>query len=304
MYISRISRKIFLVLGVILFFTFMVGIKTAHAASATISVSPHTGTYGTPFTVDVVVDGGGQAFNAAQATVAISSNLTPTNLVLGDCNFSFVSTPSIANPSFAGIILGNSSKRCTVYTVTLTPVAKGDGSVSLSKASVKRYGDAVNILSSLQNGAYTLTAALKDPSSALLPTVLPPKANLYSIVLTITNSDGTPVKTTPVTLKSVAAHTLLRVTTDAKGTAQFSNIEPGIYDATVANYVGEKILNVSGNNHVLVLGIKVAPQRTPLLLKMQDNPLLIAGILALGIIVGVGVAIFFIWLKRSKKTKG
>ncbi len=157
-------QKVFsaFVLSIICFFTLTV--QGAFAASTTMDLSPQSGSYGKPFTVNLVIDGHGDKFNAAQATVALSPNLKIQNLVLGDCNFSFLHTPTIQTPSFAGVILSSSATKCTVYTLTLVPVAKGNGSISLTKASVRRFGDAANVLSSTHNATYTLTAALKAPA--------------------------------------------------------------------------------------------------------------------------------------------
>src|SRR3989344_4857772 len=62
--------------------------------TATINANPSSAniTVGQLFNVDVVIDGGGQVFNAAQATIAVSSNLliqslTVTNPSSGGCNF-------------------------------------------------------------------------------------------------------------------------------------------------------------------------------------------------------------------------
>src|SRR5258708_32823465 len=80
-------------------------IHSAVAASSTIGFSPETGYITKPFTVDVVVNGHGDKFNAAEATVTFSSNLKIKDLTLGNCNFSFLHTPTVQNPSFAGVII-------------------------------------------------------------------------------------------------------------------------------------------------------------------------------------------------------
>ncbi len=75
------------------------------AASTTLAASPSAGLYDGPFTVDLVIDGHGDVFNAAQVKVALSSNLAVKNFALGNCGFSFLHVPSANNPSFAGVIL-------------------------------------------------------------------------------------------------------------------------------------------------------------------------------------------------------
>src|SRR5258708_18625126 len=95
---------------------FLSAVSNALAANTTIGPSPEIGSYGKPFTVNMVIDGHGEKFNAAQATVTLSSNLKVKDLTLGDCNFSFLHTPSAQDPSFAGIIISTYSTKCTAYT--------------------------------------------------------------------------------------------------------------------------------------------------------------------------------------------
>jgi hypothetical protein len=116
----------------------------AYAASGTMSITPYTGshTLGTSFSVDLVIDGKGDAFNAAKATVAVSSGLQINNLILGDCNFSFIKTPTTTDPSFVGALLGSSSHQCTVFTLNVTPTTVGSATITLSDTSLKKYGTA------------------------------------------------------------------------------------------------------------------------------------------------------------------
>ena len=139
------------------------------AASTVLAASPSAGLYTTPFRVDLTIDGRGDAFNAAQAKVIASSNLAAENLVLGNCNFSFLQTPSAKDPSFAGVMLGSSAKKCTVYTLTLVPNKTGTASLSLTHATVRRYGDAADVLSSIQNGMYTIASVSASPVALPLP---------------------------------------------------------------------------------------------------------------------------------------
>src|SRR5947209_20054927 len=88
----------------------------AFAANGTIKVSPGNGTYANSFTINMVIDGGGQSFNAAQAAIKLSQNLAVKDITLGNCNFSFIKTPSVDDLSFSGAILGGSVSNCTLYT--------------------------------------------------------------------------------------------------------------------------------------------------------------------------------------------
>ena len=298
-----------------LLFASLLSTPPAFAASTTLSVSPQSGSYGKSFPVSLVIDGHGDTFNAAKATVTLSNTLTVKDLVLGDCNFSFMTTPSAANPSFEGAILGGSSKKCTVYTFTLIPTAKGNATISLTKATVRRYGDAVEVLSSTQGGSYTITAAVSTDSQSAQTqgTPVPTPANgLYSVAIKVFSSDNKPVNGATVNLSAVAGSAPLTVTTDKTGTAFFPNIKSGVYAATVEQQkheVAKTILNVRGANHILTLGINIQAQQSNPLLKqqtlkqqtLQNNPLLLVGLPALGIVVGIVIALLPRFFKRSKK---
>jgi hypothetical protein len=157
--------------------------------SATINVTPPTGSVspGEQFSVDVVLDGGGQAFNAAQATVAVSSNLTLQAVTItpqasGGCNFTFAnenSTPSITNPSFAGAILNDSSNHCTLYTLKLSVNGtSGTGVVSITNGQVKSSVDHSEIFLSSQNGNYTIVSTPPTPIAQSVLSLSPLTSNV------------------------------------------------------------------------------------------------------------------------------
>ncbi len=289
-------RKFVFLLSLSIFFaSFRVPvIHAANAPSATMSVFPSTGSFDQSFKIDIVVDGGGQVFNAAQATIAVSSGLSISDLTLGDCNFSFLATPSIANPSFSAVILGGSSKKCNVYTLTLAPITKGSASIVLSKAIVKRFGDAADIFSKSQDGAYELTATMTTTISP--HQIAQPKDNLYTLVLKLLNSDNTPITSTDVKVSGVADKSIFQAKTDKTGTVQFADLKSGVYTATVANYDEDNILNVAGNNHVLVMGMKLKRRVGTLFF----DPFIIGGILVIGIIVGTTLIVIFGKMKRKQ----
>jgi hypothetical protein len=131
------------------------------------SPSSTTATVGTPFNVDVEVLNEGQAFNAAKATVTVSSNLSVTGInhpSSNACNLSYTKSPTTSDSSFAGAILGGSSTGCTVYTMTLIPISSGIGTISFANASVKAYADHSEILTGVQDGSYTISAATPTPT--------------------------------------------------------------------------------------------------------------------------------------------
>lgn len=126
-----------------------------------LSLSTASVTVGQPFSTTIVVHGG-QAFNAAKATVTVSSNLTVNGIQSApspECNMNYTQSPSSSNPSFAGAIYGSSSTNCNVYTVTLTPNAVGTGTITFTNAQIKAYADNTNILSGVQNGSFTINSA-------------------------------------------------------------------------------------------------------------------------------------------------
>lgn len=297
------------VLSTLLFFFF--SSHSAFAASTTMGFSPNTGSFGKSFTTSLVIDGHGDKFNAAQATVNISSNLVVKDLTFGDCNFSFLHTPSVQDPSFAGVIVSTSSTKCTVYTMTLVPIEKGDASITIAKASVRRYGDAVEVLSSTANSSFTLTDA--QQSSTILGTQMKNTSQngLYTLYIKVTTSGSTPVVNTNVILTSVSTKKQQQVTTDNNGIAHFSNLTSGIYDALVKeNFikVGETVVNINGPSHVFTIGINLNSQKNNPLMQNRSiiktlsmNPLLLIGILLVGICIGIGIALIVIKILNRKK---
>lgn len=287
--LQSISLFFLFILCIFLGFTFSVPLASAQG-NATIQFSPSNGSFSKEFNVSLVVNGEGERFNAAQATVTISQNLSVQNLTLGNCNFSFLTTPSIANLSFAGVILGGSSTNCTAYTLTLAPVQKGNALITLSKGSVRRYGDAVNILSSMQNGNYTLTNTVKITPQ---PTIITPKTGLYTLVLMVSDIDSKSIQDTQINMHSVANKTPLRGRTDTQGKIQFTNIVPGVYDVQVQGYSGDTIVNVTGKNNVLVLGIKLRKSQA----NIFSNPFFIGGLIIVSIFIG-GIIMWFLLRKK------
>lgn len=174
--------------------------RAAGTPTATIIATPSNGTFavGQQFNVNVVINGNGQAFNAAEADVSVSSNLTVNSLALvspssGGCNFTFAgtsSTPTAQNPSFAGAILNGSSELCTLYTLTLTANALGSGSITFNNSSVKAYADSDDILASVGNGSYTVSAITPNPTVPTTPTPIAPNSDLIMSPATSTVSSG------------------------------------------------------------------------------------------------------------------
>lgn len=137
--------------------------------SARIVANPDNGTAtaGTPFNIDIKVDGDGEPFNAAQANVSVSSNLNVIGITYptaNSCNFNYTKRPTKNDPSFAGAIYGGSSTGCTIYTLTIKPTATGTGTITFTDASVKAYSDSSEILTGVEGGSYTISAATATPT--------------------------------------------------------------------------------------------------------------------------------------------
>lgn len=291
--------KRILIVTVFTVFLFLLTSHPIFAANTTMEFSPSSGSFDKPFTINLVIDGHGERFNAAEATVTIPSSLKVENLVLGDCNFSFLKTPSREQPSFQAVLLSQYATKCTVYTLTLVPVAKGEASVTLSNTSVKRFGDAADILAATKNGKYTLTGNSQTQTTEI-QTVSQADNNLYSVTINIFTKKDEPANNAMVLLHPVEKKDELKGTTDDKGKVQFSDIKSGIYSVIVEKdkkKVGETIINVRGSQRVLTLSIDLEAQKNNPLLKNNDNnslinnifssPWFIGGILLIG--VGLGV---------------
>jgi hypothetical protein len=292
-------------------FLLFLSVQSSFAAGATIVLSPQSGSFGKAFRIDLVIDGQGDKFNAAQSNVDLSSNLKVDDLVLGDCNFSFLHTPTGQNPSFAGVMLSTYATKCTAYSLTVVPVEKGKGTITLSKGSVRRYGDAKEILSSAGIGTYTLTGIGKVTGDANVNVSGAPKDNSYSVIFKVISAENTPIQGDTVQLSSVGKKSEKSATTDSSGKVQFRGLKSGVYDATVLSNgrkVGETIINLSGANHVVELGINLGMQKNnPLmkdtqsfLAKLTASPVMMGGVLVLGILLGIVIAVVVVKLSGKK----
>ncbi len=294
------------------FFTFfsisLLFVSHVYAAETTIGVSPNSGTFDKAFKANIVIDGKGDVFNAAESKVKISSNLTVKDIILGDCNFSYLSTPTTENLSFSGVILSGSSKKCTVYTMTLLPKEKGNASINLSDGSVRRYGDAVNVLKGMNNASFTLSGTV---ASAQTKAITTKETNgLYTLTINVVAKEHEPLQDALVSLTSPDIKSAVKIKTSASGQAQFTKLKEGVYEATVDKdnkIVARTIINVKGSNPNISFGINLENQKNnPLLGNTTINifglsPWHIAAILGVGIIFGAGIAFTTVKLSGRKK---
>ena len=248
--------------------------------AATISVSPGSAslTNNQSFTVNVRVDGQNENFNAAQANVALSTNLTVTDLILGDCGFSFAKTPEVANPSFVGVILGGSSRDCTVYSLTITPKGEtnDNATITLTNGSVRRAGNAAELLTGIGNGNYTFgggnvgsgvtnifsTQTQITPVTGTANTIeLEEDLSAYTVAIKVVDSNDQPIENAVVkiTPQLATGGTVQEVKTNKEGIAEFKNVPQDMY-TVAAEYdnkvLAEQIINAKGKDSVLTLGLK------------------------------------------------
>jgi len=259
----RKAQEILLAISLLIFALYPLTQKV-FAAEGTIGFSPSGFAYtpGTPFSVDLVIDAGTDRFNAAQATASVSAMAQISNLILGDCNFAFIKTPTAADLSFAGVILGGSATKCSAYTVVLNPT-RDTTTITLSNASLKRYPDSNEILTFLQNGFYTKKVSIantinvsqeqirnppgNEPSPTIIPTanpILSPTLNQLSFTPSSPSSYTVAVNVLTEQSKPIVGATAIidppqyslpnqsitaKATTDKNGLAQFIGISAGIH---------------------------------------------------------------------------
>ncbi len=140
---------------------------SGNTQSATISADPQSGVYsvGQKFGATIIIDSGTQEFSAAKATIGVSSELaidtlTITPEIANGCEFTFTDpslTPNASNPSFYGILPNGNKTKCTVYTLTLTAIKPGQGTIFINDASVLSGTGNVNILNKVNTATFTVT---------------------------------------------------------------------------------------------------------------------------------------------------
>lgn len=259
------------------FFIFLLSNQKALAANGSISLNPQSGSYavGSIFSANIKISGGGTPFNAAKATVLTSQTLTVTNLTIGDCGFAFVKTPTIDDISFAGVILGDSIRSCTLYSLKIKAVNPGTAYILLSDASIKSYNDALELISSVQSGNYTFnTTSSTNSVSVFQPTVtqapsLDPNGNkLYDVFYSVTLPNNIPPSEVTTTLDSIVP-TQTTIATSSQDNSKilkitFNNIPQGVHKITSVyrnQPIANQIVTISGNNKNLVFGTSTIKEK-------------------------------------------
>lgn len=244
-------------------------------STATMTVNPPAGNFikDQDFTVSLIINGGGQTFNAAKADIEVSPNLTVKSLTItppasGGCNFTFVNTnktPKVSDLSFAGAILNASSTGCTLFTVTLAGNAEGVGSIILSRPSVKSYETNREILSTYQNGSYLILTDVISPTSSPTPTLIPsatptpvivtptptpiPSATPTPVILDVPTFDIYPPQTykSALTLSGSKASDIVRIFVNSSTlNVTYPSATTWLYQATLS--LGVNNFNIYGQN--------------------------------------------------------
>jgi hypothetical protein len=310
-------------------------VTRAFAAGPSISVNPATAnwTVGQTYSVQFVVDGSGQEFDVASADVGFSSNLSVQGVVLGDCNFAFVKTPSTQNLSFAGAILGGSSNHCTAFTAQIKPVNSGIGAVTLSNGSIISHtSPSHEIISSVQNGRFALnnegvTAQVISPVPPVLvsPTRVParttqptpqtvaarqsqiasivePAATSYKLDITVFDPLLNPAINRLVELVNLDK----KQTTNKAGQVEFRGVVGGVHTIQVKDKnknLAEQIVNLSGPQQVYALSIIESQNKLPQPTQSgTGNSLLKIILIAVGVIVALNVIGFSIYFMRKRRS--
>lgn len=250
--------KKLVLLSLLFFLPLFVAEEKAYAGAASVNTIPSSGSYRTnqSFQVDINVDGAGARFNAAKADVVVSPSLSVQSLRLGSCKFAYVKTPTQANPSFVGVILGNSSTSCTAYSLIIQAIGPNQGTITISNASVKEYKTAQEILGKTTSGTYVLPAGSGFSGNPITPTVAPVNSN-GSNYYTVTYNPGT--SNSQISLDPNTPHERTQtVSGDSSADVTFDNVPEGVHTiATIANgqQIASQIVNVAGNNKNLSFGI-------------------------------------------------
>lgn len=284
----------------------LVVVPQANAAGGIISVNPRSGDFliGEKFQAQIRIDGGGTRFNAAKANVGVSENLTIENVILGDCGFAFVDTPSTSSPSFAGVILGGSSLSCTAFTLNLKVNGSNNGYVYVTDGSLKSLDGAREILENVENSSYSFptsstASTVEQVSPTQQPLVSTNGDKMYTLIYTIAADK---VGNAADLIVVLDADLPTQTTTEVRQSpidpevyeAIFDNIPGGVHTVDVlsgSEKVSSEIVNVEGDNREISLGVSPKPAASSLLGWL---------LLAVGLVTAISASVLgYIFYKRK-----
>jgi Cohesin domain len=154
------------------------------AWAATLSVTPPSGVYttGSTFTVNVIVNTAGKPINAADGTLSFNPReLSVVSASRGASIFNlWTAEPTFSNSAGTvtfggGLPSGYTGASGNVMTVTFRSLTSGSARVSLTGASVLAAdGRGTNVLTAMNGGTYTLSAASTQPAEEVIVEYVPP----------------------------------------------------------------------------------------------------------------------------------
>jgi hypothetical protein len=164
---------------------------SAFAADLVLSPASATETVGTPFTVQVSVDPGGQTVNASDGTITFDPTMLSVSSISKD-NSAFslwTADPTFSNSSgtitFSGGTPSGFAALSPILSVTFTPNVVGSTTVSFSKGSILAAdGKGTDIYKNGDSASYTISAAAP---AAAAPAATDP-SNLQNL-----SGDPTPI---------------------------------------------------------------------------------------------------------------
>jgi len=178
---TKLTRNFWFSVSLVLLFSVsLVALpRIAEARGASLYLSPSSGTYevGSNFSVKVKVNSGGQAINAAEATLTFNPaeisvvNISKTGSIFSFCTQDPTFSNSAGNIVFSGgtptPFTGTSG---TLITITFKAKISGSAQVSFSSGSVLAAdGKGTNILSNMSGGIYTLKPKVIIPPAEEIP---------------------------------------------------------------------------------------------------------------------------------------
>ena len=304
------ATKLRIITFLLLPFLFIIFSLKANAAGGSIVLSPVSGSFsaGSTITTEVKIDGGGIPFNAAKATVKLQPNQNIQDLIIGNCDFSFIKTPTISDPSFVGVLLGDSRDSCIAYSLTFTAYTAGIQGITLSDGSIKAFQGAYELLTGLTDASFTITGNSQSnsiSSTPITPTTAPTRTQDGQRQYSVKYSFIVPEQ---IDVTEVTALLDAQLPTETKVLAQPKNGSPARLSATFENVLegvhtlkalhkgkilAEQIVNVTGDNKDIVLGSSVTP---------KSNTLLWIIVALILIFSGLGVGTFFVYKHYKKRT--
>lgn len=197
--------------GILLvFLCYGVFAQISHAA--TLRVNPNTGVYtvGAPFTVSVVLNTAGQSVNAADGQLTFNpKEMQVVSVTRTGSIFSlWTEEPTFSNAagtiSFGGgSPAGYKGAAGTVFRITLRALGAGTPKINFKSGSVLAAdGLGTNILTSMNGGAYTISAVTNEPEPEYIAPANTPSAPVINST-THPNPDGWSRETTAVLSWSV-----------------------------------------------------------------------------------------------------